>query len=76
MNILELKDSPALFISKTGAASIGVKVLAKLPSRVRGFDVIGPVQKGGDKGYHLSVIPSDPTTKPALLTNAALDLLH
>lgn len=75
MNILDHKDAPALFISRTGATRIGLKVLTKLPSRVKGFKVSEPVQKGGDKGYHLLILPTDPTVKPMKLTNAALDLL-
>ena len=75
MDILSHKDTPAMFISRDGASRIGLKVLAKLPSRVKGFKVLGPVQQGGDKGYHLLILPTDPTTKPAKLVNRALDLL-
>lgn len=73
--ILEYKDSPALFISRTGASKIGLKVVAMLPRHLTGFEVRGPVQKGGDAGYFLQLIPAPGLGPVRLLTNDALNEL-
>lgn len=75
MNILNTNDAPALFITKEGANKIGLKIIARIPTKVSGFKVSEPVRVRGDAGYHLIVFPTDPTIKPEKLTDRALELL-
>lgn len=72
---LTRKGSPALFISKDGASRAGLRVIAKLPTRIGQFKIVGPTQRGGDRGYELLLLPTDLTMKPTKLTNEALELL-
>lgn len=74
-SILDYKDEAAMFISRTGASKIGLKVVAMLPHHLTGFEVRGPVQKGGDSGYFLQLIPAPGLGPVRNLTNEALDSL-
>lgn len=76
MNALDKTDEPALFISRTGAAEAGLKLIAKLPRRVRRVKVTGPHGVGDSKGFHLWAIPHDTREGSRRLTEQGLSLLH
>lgn len=66
-------EEPALFISRDGASKAGLKLIAKLPNHITGFEVIGPLLDKNDTGYHLLLITNDIETE--MLSYEALELL-
>lgn len=68
-------QEPVLFISRTGAAKIGIKLLARLPYYINSFEVHGPIHLNGDTGYYLYLIPANCNEIPEPVNSETLQLI-
>lgn len=67
--------TPALFISRSGASAIGLRLMAKLPNELQDFTVSDQVRKGPEVGHHLKLFFRNPGMNPILLSNENLERL-
>lgn len=73
--VMEDDRTPALFISKTGASTAGLRLLAALPNEVDSFEVSKLVRIRDTAGYNLHVTFRNPALNPVRITEGHLQSL-
>lgn len=69
-------SEPVLFISRCGASKVGLNIISKLPSHIKGFKVIGPLYINRDTGYYLYLIPSNDNEEPEPMDQYTFQMLQ